>query len=235
MNATSMLLACYDLCRPGGPEGMLLHDVTLEIRAAERHALVGKSGSGKSLLLRALAQLDFHARGRLMFLGRSAEAIAVPEFRRQVIYVTQHSTLLPTTVEDNLKIPFQLACRRAESYDRAAMIRRLELLGRDASFLEKPVSELSGGEARTVALLRVTQLQANVLLLDEPTSSLDPETTGAVERLIESWRQAQADRAYVWVTHSLPQARRVADQVWEMQRGRLQPWASHTPPSQEST
>jgi putative ABC transport system ATP-binding protein len=99
---------------------------------------------------------------------------------------------------------------------------QLSDLSRDETFLEKPVSDLSGGEARIVAVLRALQLKANVLLLDEPTSSLDDETARGVERLIDTWISAEPVRAYLWVTHSLHQARRVTDRVWEMHSGRLQ-------------
>ncbi len=222
MSTSSILLACRDLQRNNERGGTpLLHGITVQVRIGDRCAMVGASGSGKSLLLRALAQLDPRATGAVTFRGQAADEMRIPLFRRHVMYVTQHVTLLPGTVEDNLRIPFQLAARRSESFDRERIVGQLNTLGRDAEFLDKPVSELSGGEARTVTLLRALQLQASVLLLDEPTSSLDDASARAVESLVHAWFTRQPERAYLWVTHSEDQARRVADRVWRMEGGRL--------------
>ena len=82
-------------------------------------------------------------------------------------------------------------------------------LGRDESFLDKPVGELSGGESQLVALLRAVQLDPKVLLLDEPTASLDAEATAAVETLVADWQAESAGaRAVVWVSHDTGQAER---------------------------
>ena len=222
MSTPPILLECRDLQRPGAPGGPpLLHDIALQLRLGDRRALVGKSGSGKSLLLRGLACLDPRTTGVVTFREQTADDLGVPRFRRHVLYLTQHSTLLPGTVEDNLRLPFQLAGRRTELFDRDRLVHDLHALGRDGAFLEKSVADLSGGEARIVALLRVLQLRANVLLLDEPTSSLDEDSAHAVERLVCAWIAAEPDRTYLWVTHSPEQARRVADDVWEMRNGSL--------------
>jgi len=217
-----MLLQCRDLQRLSEPDGNpLLHATTLGLRAGDRRALVGKSGAGKSLLLRGLSCLDPRTTGTVQLRGQTADAWGIPQFRRHVVYLTQHSTLMSGTVEDNFRIPFQLASRQGESFDRNAVVKQLHGLGRDETFLEKPVTELSGGESRIVVILRGLQLHANVLLLDEPTSSLDEETAQVVEQLIGDWMSAEEDRAYVWVTHSMEQARRVSDHVWEMKKGQL--------------
>lgn len=222
MKTLPVLLECRDLKRPGTPGGAaLLQGITWQLRAGERCAMVGKSGSGKSLLLRGLARLDARTTGTVAFRDQDVEELGFPRFRAHVLYLTQHATLLPGTVEDNLRIPFQLVGRRAESFDRDSLITQLRGLARDETFLAKPVAELSGGEARIVTLLRALQLQAEVLLLDEPTSSLDDETARVVEQLVAAWLKAEPLRAYLWVTHSLDQAWRVADRVWEMQSGQI--------------
>ncbi|MDP7304770.1 MAG: ATP-binding cassette domain-containing protein [Pirellulaceae bacterium] len=223
MNTSSILLECRDLQRHGAPGGSpLLQGITLQLRAGDRCGMVGKSGSGKSLLLRGLARLDARTTGLVKYRDQSSDELGIPQFRKHVLYLTQHSTLLPGSVEENLKLPFHLAGRRTESFDRDSLIMQLSDLSRDETFLEKPVSDLSGGEARIVAVLRALQLKANVLLLDEPTSSLDDETARGVERLVDTWISEEPARAYLWVTHSLHQARRVTDRVWEMHSGRLQ-------------
>lgn len=223
MNTPTILLECRDLQRHGAPGGsVLLQGITLQLRAGDRCGMVGKSGSGKSMLLHSLAHLDARTTGLVKYRDQSADELGVPQFRKHVLYLTQHSTLLPGSVEDNLRIPFRLAGRRTESYDRESLIMQLSHLSLDETFLAKPVSNLSGGEARIVTVLRALQLKANVLLLDEPTSSLDDETARGVEQLIDTWISAEPERAYLWVTHSLDQARRMTDRVWEMHSGQLQ-------------
>jgi putative ABC transport system ATP-binding protein len=223
MNKLPILLECRDIQRQGAAGGFaLLQGISLQLRAGDRCGMVGKSGSGKSLFLRGLARLDQKTTGSVTYRDQSADELGYPRFRQHVLYVTQHSTLLPGSVEDNLQLPFSLSGRRTESLDRTSLIMQLNSLSRDESFLAKPVSDLSGGEARIVTVLRALQVRANVLLLDEPTSSLDEETALGVENLIDAWISAEPERAYLWVTHSLDQARRVTDHVWEMRSGQLQ-------------
>jgi len=217
-----ILLEGRDLVRCGGQGGpTLLKGISLQLHAGDRYALVGKSGSGKSLLLRGLARLDPHTQGAVAFRDQNAESHGIPEFRRHVMYVTQHTTLLPGTVEDNLRMPFDLATRRSEAFDRDWIVARLNELARDEAYLSKPIAELSGGETRLVTLLRALQLQANVLLLDEPTSSLDDAAARVVEQLVSAWLDEVPERAYLWVTHSIEQAQRVAPCIWEMHQGQM--------------
>ena len=120
--------------------------------------------------------------------------------------------------------------------DRLNVKRVQELLGlgiRDGSalgFLERHASELSGGEAQIVALIRVLQLAPQVLLLDEPTASLDPESALASEALITAWFDASATaRAWVWVSHDTAQAARVGRRQLTMRAGVLGAPAPESP------
>jgi putative ABC transport system ATP-binding protein len=224
MSGNNLLLEARGIGRrlPGG-QGWLLQDIWLEVRAGERWALVGPSGSGKTLLLRSLALLDPLDAGDIFWQGQSVSAPAIPDFRRQVIYLHQRPALFEGTVEDNLRQPFALGANRDRRFDRERVLERLADLGRDAFFLARVQRDLSGGEAQMVALLRAIQLDPAILLLDEPTAALDPESARAIESLVRHWlEEAPEKRALVWISHDLAQAGRVADRQLVMRHGRLE-------------
>lgn len=206
------------------PDGQrwLLQDVSVEIAGGTRCAVAGPSGSGKTLLLRALAALDPLDSGQICWNGRALRRDALPAFRSTVIYLHQRPALLEENVEAALRRPFMLRVHLRRQFDRPRIVERLEQLGRDESFLTKSVGDLSGGETQLVALLRAMQLDPAVLLLDEPTAALDPQTEAAVEKLVTSWAgDADSPRAFLWVTHDADQSRRVAERTLVLENGRM--------------
>ncbi len=200
----------------------LLRNVHITIGSGQRVGLVGPTGSGKTLLLRALALLDPLDEGEVRWKGTTVRGDAVPSFRCRCIYLHQRPVLWEGTVESNLRAVFRLSVNRSRNYDGARISHWLETLGRDASFLAKPQRALSGGEQQITALLRAIQLEPEMLLLDEPTSALDPHSTRTVESLVQGWfDERPEDRALIWVTHDRRQAERVADRVLRMERGNV--------------
>ena len=190
----------------------LLHDVSFQVRSGDRVALIGPSGSGKTLLLRALAALDPVEQGQLLWRGRPVRGGIVPAFRRNAIYVQQRPALTEGSVESSLREPFSLNLHRDRKFDIQRIESQLAAVGRDRSFLDKRQQDLSGGEMQLVALLRAVQLDPQVLLLDEPTASLDSATARAVEKLVTGWfAKNSAGRSFVWVSHDTQQAQRIAD------------------------
>jgi putative ABC transport system ATP-binding protein len=203
-------------------QGWLLEGVTLSIEPGSRTSIGGPSGSGKTLLLRAVAMLDPLDAGEVRFEGRAIARDEIPAYRAKVIYLHQRPALLAARVEGALKRPFVLNIHRERSFSRARVVELLEQLGRDESFLAKPVAELSGGESQLVALLRAVQLEPKVLLLDEPTAGLDPEATAAVETLVNGWLAESPDsRSIVWVSHDAEQARRMGRRMVRIDAGRI--------------
>jgi putative ABC transport system ATP-binding protein len=218
------MLAATELQRRDTRTGAtLLHPATLVVRPGDRIALTGPSGAGKSVLLRALALLDPIDGGAVTWHGQPIRAPAIPAYRCHVAYVRQRPALLPGTVEDNLRMPYQLHVRRhGNGFDRDAAIALLARAERDAGFLDKSASELSGGEAQIAALVRTLQTGPTVLLLDEPTAALDPASARAVEALLQHWFARAPERhAWVWITHDPAQAARIGHLHWRVEASRL--------------
>jgi putative ABC transport system ATP-binding protein len=200
----------------------LIRDVSFAVNFDDRLGILGPSGAGKTVLLRALAMLDPLDVGAIHWEGRSLRGDAVPEYRKQVIYLHQRPALLDGSVEHNLRYPFTLKAHQSNSFDRLRVIDLLVSLGRGAAFLEKSSRELSGGEAQIVAFVRAVQLDPCVLLLDEPTASLDPATAQALESVLNRWLSAGAgERALVWVSHDREQSLRMTGRRISVHAGRL--------------
>jgi len=201
-------------------EGWLLEDVSLAIDPGERIALVGPSGGGKTLLMRALAMLDPIDAGEIRWRGETVQGSLVPTLRAECLYLHQTPALADDTVSDILKAPFKYRSQKTKSYDESQIISWLKSLGRTESFLSQAARDLSGGERQLVALLRGLQLEPCLLLLDEPTSALDEATSLAVEQLLLDW-QSEKERAFIWISHQPEQATRVAERQVRMKNGRV--------------
>lgn len=187
-----------------------LRDVSLAVHAGERIALVGANGSGKTTLLRLLhGQLPDEGRRRLHC---DAEGRAP---RQAMLF--QRPFLLRLSVRHNLHVALWLAgVPRRERDERArAALRRVGLEDQAG----RPARVLSGGQQQRVALARAWAVRPDVLFLDEPTASLDPQSQRRVEELVVSF--ADEGMAVVVSSHSLGQVRRVATRVIHLDEGVL--------------
>jgi putative ABC transport system ATP-binding protein len=201
---------------------VLLQPLSFALHAGDRVAITGPSGSGKSVFLRALALLDPLAGGQVKWHGEAVQRATITRYRRSVAYIRQRPAILDGSVEDNLRYPFSLKVYRDLRFDRARAASLAAQAGRGADFLDKRASELSGGEAQIAALIRVLQLAPEVLLLDEPTASLDPESSHAIEGLVDAWfRDGAAAHASMWVSHDPAQAKRMSERHLIMRAGVL--------------
>ena len=180
--------------------------IDFAVDAGECVSISGRSGSGKSVLLRAIADLDPHE-GDALLDGQACLAMPAPQWRRQVTYVAAESGWWHDTVEPHFP----------PNTDFASLFPQV---GIDASAAEQPVHRLSTGERQRLALLRALCLENKVLLLDEPTSSLDPESTALVEQLLHD--RLAAGTAILLVTHDVEQAVRMGSRHVVLEDGALQ-------------
>ncbi len=203
------MLSAFGLGRAVGAR-VLWQDLSFEVEEGASVAVTGPSGSGKTVLLRTLAGLEPIEAGEVSLLGRPQRDWPMPAYRARVSLLAQRPVLFPGTVLTNLQRPFTLRIHRERRFDPESAGRLLRTLGRDDAFLSLQGVNLSGGEAQIVALVRVLLLDPTVLLLDEATASLDPETTRKAEALLEAWRSERPERACLWVSHDPAQRARVA-------------------------
>jgi len=221
MHDNSPILEAKIPCRTVA-ERRLLDDVSLSLLVGRPLAIVGSTGSGKSLLVRSLVMLEPIDSGEITFGGKCVRPSHVPEFRRNVFYLHQKPAIWEGTVEENLERPFELAIHRGRNYDVDRAKSLLDQIGRPTSFLTQRAEDLSGGESQITALIRALLLNPTVLLLDEPTAALDADSTLAVERLVFEWFRGQADsRSFIWISHSPEQVRRLDCEVVKMDQGRV--------------
>ena len=174
-----------------------------ELATGEALAVLGPSGSGKSLFLRALADLDPNE-GDLRLDGQPRDAISGPQWRRRVTYVPAESGWWAERVGEHFE-SWDIAAPWAESLDIPA-----EAGG-------WPVSRLSTGERQRLALVRAMAQGARVLLLDEPTSGLDVQTTWAVEARLREF--VTSGGGLIFVTHDPAQAKRLASRCLRFAKG----------------
>jgi len=192
-------------------EAQLLHDVSATIDAGECTALVGPSGAGKSTLLRLLNRFDDPSEGEIRFHGRPLAELDVLDLRRRVGLVAQRPALLTDGVRAELNAALPVDDERATDL--------LVRVGLGPDFLDRTTATLSGGEAQRLCLARALTVEPEVLLLDEPTSSLDLASAAAVEDTIS--RLVADGLTVVLVSHDRGQAHRLADHVLVLSAGRL--------------
>ncbi len=207
---------------------LAVRSVSLPVRQGEVLALIGPSGCGKTTLLRSLNRLTeltrgASLRGRITLDGSDITAIEPTLLRRRVTMVFQQPNPFPMSVFDNVayvlreqgsKRPRKRVLREAvlDALDRAGLLEEV----RDN--LDHAALRLSGGQQQRLCIARALAANPEVLLLDEPCSALDPQSTQVIEDLIVRLRD---DVAVVIVTHNLQQAHRVADHVGFMYLGEL--------------
>ncbi|WP_427911721.1 ABC transporter ATP-binding protein [Ramlibacter sp. MMS24-I3-19] len=179
--------------------------IDLRLDAGECIAIQGRSGSGKSVLLRMAADLDPHE-GDCALDGNRCSRMPAPAWRRQVTYVAPDSGWWAEAIADHFDSP-------------AALRALLPRVGLATEAVEWPVARLSTGERQRLALLRAVANAPRVFLLDEPTSGLDLDTRHQVEALLRE--QLQGGSAILLVTHDPELAERLAHRRFTMDAGGL--------------
>ncbi|QHJ00345.1 ATP-binding cassette domain-containing protein [Xylophilus rhododendri] len=181
--------------------------IDFSLHPGETVCIVGRSGAGKSVFLRLLADLD-PGEGGLTLEGVDRMAMDAPAWRRQVLYQAAEATWWMPSFREHL--------HGDDVAQASAHMARLDLA---PELLDQPLAQLSTGQRQRLALVRSLAPAPRVLLLDEPTASLDADSTARVEALLKE--RCAAGCGVVWVTHSAEQAARMGDRVLTLVSGKL--------------
>jgi tungstate transport system ATP-binding protein len=194
----------------------IIDDLSVRVPSPGVTVIMGPNGAGKSVLLRLLHGLLRPTAGGILWNGQVAD----DDLRRRQALVFQSPVLLRRTVAGNIRFVLKL---RGLPHDDEAVASALSVAGL-TDLAPRSARVLSGGEKQRLAMARALALSPDVLMLDEPTVSLDPASTAAVEALVTTARGRGVK--VVLVTHDIGQARRLADDVVFLHRGRISEMAT---------
>lgn len=202
---------------------VVLDGINLTVTSGETLAVLGRSGTGKSVLLKLIIGLQQPGSGSILIHGQEITHIPLDEMnelRKKMGFLFQHAALYDSlTVEQNVAFPLKRHTKMTESEQAARVKELLASVGMEAD-LQKMPSDLSGGMQKRVGLARALALDPTILLLDEPTAGLDPITSAEIDELILKL-QEEHDMASIVVTHDLHSAKTIADRIALLHEGRV--------------
>lgn len=191
-----------------------LNSISLEMQGGKIIVLLGVNGAGKTTLMRVMAGLENADGGELLFNDKSIDCKAL---RQVATLVFQKSAMFSTNVYDNLA--YGLRIRKIPKDEITNKIAEALQAVRLSGFEKRRAKKTSGGEQQRLALARAFLLDSDVLLLDEPTANLDPNSAAIIEKAIVS--RKSSERIIMMATHNLTQAQRIADEIVHIHDGNI--------------
>jgi len=222
-DGSAPVIAVDDLHKSFGSQ-KVLNGISLTVSRGETLAVLGRSGTGKSVLLRLIIGLEKPDSGSVRIHGQDIAGLALDqlgEIRMKMGFLFQHAALYDSlTVEQNVAFPLQhhkKTMSKSEQGDRVKEL--LAEVGMEGD-LNKMPSDISGGMQKRVGLARALALEPDILLLDEPTAGLDPISAAEIDDLVLKL-QAEHHMASIVVTHDLHSAKTIADRLALINEGNV--------------
>ena len=215
INKNKIVVSIRDLYKSFG-DNHVLRGIDLDIYQGENLVVLGRSGTGKSVLIKIMAGLLKPDRGMVKVLGQEVDKLPVKELdalRLKLGFSFQHSALYDSmTVGENLAFPLQRNTRKLSAADVGKSVQRvLEAVGLAQTIHQLP-AELSGGQRKRIGIARTLIMQPAIMLYDEPTAGLDPITSMDINNLINEVQQ-QYHTSSVIITHDLTCAKATGDRI----------------------
>jgi len=202
----------------------VLNGISLSVGRGETVAVLGRSGTGKSVLLRLIVGLEKPDSGSVSIHGQDLAGLAIDqmgEIRKKMGFLFQSAALYDSlTVAGNVAFPLEHHRRNMSRAERADRVRKLLAEVGMEGDLDKMPSDISGGMQKRVGLARALALDPEILLLDEPTAGLDPISSGEIDDLILKL-QRERQMASIVVTHDLHSARTIANRLAILDQGNV--------------
>jgi len=202
---------------------IVLNGIDLNVATGETLAVLGRSGTGKSVLLKQIIGLQKPESGSILIHGQEITCLALDalnEIRKKMGFLFQHAALYDSlTVEQNVAFPLQRHTKMTPSEQGTRVRELLASVGMEGD-LNKMPSDLSGGMQKRIGLARALALKPTILLLDEPTAGLDPITSGEIDELILKLQEEHGTASIV-VTHDLHSAKTIADRIALLHEGNV--------------
>jgi phospholipid/cholesterol/gamma-HCH transport system ATP-binding protein len=203
---------------------MVLNGISLSVNRGETLAVLGRSGTGKSVLLRLIIGLETPDSGSVCIHGQNIVGLAIDrmgEIRKKMGFLFQHAALYDSlTVAENVAFPLVHHRKEMSKSERGERVKQLlSEVGMEGDFGKMP-SDISGGMQKRVGLARALALDPEILLLDEPTAGLDPISSGEIDDLILTL-QRERRMASIVVTHDLHSARTIANRLALLDQGNV--------------
>ena len=201
----------------------VLDDVSFEVPSGCGFVIMGRSGTGKSVTLRHIISLIQPDRGRVFVGGDEISALSGAELsrvRRKIGFLFQNSALFDSiTVGENVAFPMRRHTKMKDHEIRQRALERLEAVGLEREYDKMP-ADLSGGMRKRAGLARAMALDPEILLVDEPSAGLDPITADEIDELLLD-RKKRGGVTLIVVTHNIPSARRLGDELAMLHDGRI--------------
>ncbi len=222
-DGSAPVIAVEDVHKSYGSQ-KVLNGISLAVKRGETLAVLGRSGTGKSVLLRLIIGLQRPDSGSVRIHGQDIGNLSLDqmgEIRLKMGFLFQHAALYDSlTVEQNVAFPLQHHKKEMSKSERGDRVReRLAEVGMEGD-LEKMPSDISGGMQKRVGLARALALEPDILLLDEPTAGLDPISSAEIGDLILKL-QAEHHMASIVVTHDMHSAKTIADRLALINEGNV--------------